>query len=44
MSELLYGGRDDSGNEEKTQNMLLLQNCHQKDSQNVNDTVLAPKG
>lgn len=29
---------------QRKQNMLLLQNCHQKDSQNINDTVLAPKG
>lgn len=30
--------------EGRVQNLLLLQNCHRKDSQNINDTVLASKG
>lgn len=41
MLELLCGGRD-GGNEEKTQKYVALAN--KKDRQNINDTVLAPKG
>lgn len=43
MLEFLHGGGD-SGNEGRAQNILPLQNCHRKDSQNINDTVLASKG
>lgn len=41
--KLLHGGGD-GGNEGRAQNLLLLQNCYRKDSQNINDTVLASKG
>jgi len=41
--KLLHGGGD-GGKEGSRQNLLLLQNCHGKDSQNINDTVLASKG
>lgn len=43
MLKLLHGGGD-GGKEGSRQNLLLLQNCHGKDSQNINDTVLASKG
>lgn len=43
MLKLLHGGGD-GGREGSRQNLLLLQNYHGKDSQNINDTVLASKG